>query len=589
MAELTPFTLTNDADGSTALAAGTTTSMTLAVTNRSGADIGLAAGTSQLVLGLPTAFFTAAQLTAMVVTARGWTGKAAADGKITVVCAEDITWAQAQTITVTIAQMRSDATPGTQMVHLTLSVPGNVSRNPTQPLTVTAPPSPSPLPLPLAASLSGGGVIYRSSASDPLVNTLVLTLKNTSNQVIRTARPGPEVSPPQVRISFVYGTSAGALAPVPAGSESPPADSATRIRAATAVGEADWGVTSVPVIDHGQPAWILTPADDNTALFGPATSDTANYSVEFSQIRSFNEPGPTQVIVLCTGFTRDATTRYSDLVLVLGLDKADPPPTRGLLAFGAPEAAVLTATQPGQSLPVRLRWTMYAGVARVRFLSSSPLVPSWDQRYPDPAPLGSDFADIAVPAPPQSQALFTTLQAFDGNGSFLNQAQFTIDIQVAYVTDRTGYVYPVLRYGSTLWMTADYRYDTGTGTSVYGGQALPAAPAGRLYEWATANGNAPDGWQLPSPDDWHALISDPAWAAQPFSALTSGGVAGFDAVLGGAWLASQYLGGGSTGYYWTSAAGGAMQFIKNPSPGAVVPMSNVAAGARLAVRYVRHL
>src|ERR1700679_63917 len=105
MAELTPFTLTNDADGSTTLAAGTATSMTLAVTNRSGADIDLAAGTSQLVLGLPTAFFTAAQLTAMVVTAPGWTGTAATDGKITVVCAADVTWAQAQTVKVTIAQL----------------------------------------------------------------------------------------------------------------------------------------------------------------------------------------------------------------------------------------------------------------------------------------------------------------------------------------------------------------------------------------------------------------------------------------------------------------------------------------------------
>src|ERR1019366_9029879 len=230
MAELTPFTLTNDADGSSALAAGTETSMTLTVTNRSGADIGLVAGTSQLVLELPTAFFTAAQMTAMVATAPGWKGSATADGTITVVCAGNHTWVQAEPVKVTIAPVRSDAAPGIQMVYLTLAVPGNVSKNPTQPLTVTAPPSTTPLPLPLAASLSGGGVIYRSSASDPLVNTLVLTLKNTSNQVI-----GP-----------------------------PPGDSAFQIRAATAVGEADWGATSLPVSDHGQPTWILTPADDNT-------------------------------------------------------------------------------------------------------------------------------------------------------------------------------------------------------------------------------------------------------------------------------------------------------------------------------------
>src|ERR1035437_2340870 len=235
----------------------------------------------------------------------------------------------------------------------------------------------------------GGLAVLQRSASDPLVNTLVLTLKNTSNQVIRTVKPASG-TPPQVKVSFVYGTSAGALAPIPQGSGPPPGDSAFQIRAATAVGEADWGATSLPVSDHGQPTWILTPADDNTQLFGAATGDTANYSVEFSQIRSFNEPGPTQMIVLCTGFTKDATTRYDDLVLVLDLDKADPPATRGLLAFGAPDAAVLVASRPGESLPVKFRWTMYAGVAKVRFLSSSPLVPSWCVPYPNRAGLRSE-------------------------------------------------------------------------------------------------------------------------------------------------------------------------------------------------------
>jgi uncharacterized protein (TIGR02145 family) len=160
---------------------------------------------------------------------------------------------------------------------------------------------------------------------------------------------------------------------------------------------------------------------------------------------------------------------------------------------------------------------------------------------------------------------------------------------VAYVIDRNNHVYQVQRYGGTLWMTEDYQYDTGTGDSVYGDRAAPPAPAGRLYEWATANANAPEGWQLPSQDDWNALINDPAWVKQPFQALSGNGAAKFGAVLGGASMASQYLGLGSTGYYWTALAGSAMQFISHPSPGAVSRLGNVAAGSRLAVRYVRHL
>jgi hypothetical protein len=84
--------------------------------------------------------------------------------------------------------------------------------------------------LPLAATLSGGGVIYCSSPADPLAHTLELTLKNTSqNGAIFTA--GTQVASPQIMVSFVYGTTAGALAPVTWKGLTPPGDSAFNIKA----------------------------------------------------------------------------------------------------------------------------------------------------------------------------------------------------------------------------------------------------------------------------------------------------------------------------------------------------------------------
>lgn len=607
MADLMPFTLTNDADGTEALAAGTDTAMTLTVTNRTAGVLDLTSGTTVLILKLPDQFFTAQQMTAMQPTADGWTGVAAADGTITFTCSRDGTWEQASALEFHIAHMRSDATPPkTLPIYLQPKVkvpnPGpTVPKVVSWTLSLKLPPGTKP-PLPLAASLSGAGVVYSSSASDPLVNTLVLTLKNTSLAPISTlVKPA---GTPQVLISFVYGTSAGALAPSSWGpNDPPPADSAWRIHAEPEVAEVHWQVAN-PDGSNPPPAWTLTPASDNGELFGPASSDTANFSVKFSEIRSFTEPGHTQMVVLCTGFMKDAQTQYQDLLITLDLDKTDPPATRGLLAFDSPEPVVVAAT-PDVPLKLTFRWTMYAGVAKVRLVTSSRAVPAWERSYSNPQPLAFDKAEITIPAPPNDEALFVTLQAFAGGGppehpaavvtgplgTFLNQAQYTVALQTMYVTDDVGTVYPVQRFGNTLWMLADYSLPTTSGSSVYPGNPAKG-PAGRLYEWSAAHDRAPQGWTLPTEADWQALISDPAWAAAPFQALVYGGTSGFNAVLGGRYI-GQYDRQNSAGYYWMAAPQLAMQFLSHPGdqpPGVVVKLATPTTPAtQMSVRYVRHL
>ena len=73
-------------------------------------------------------------------------------------------------------------------------------------------------------------MIYCSSPADPLAHTLELTLKNTSeNSAICTA--GTHVGSPQIMVSFVYDTTAGALAPVTWKGQTPLGDSAYNIKA----------------------------------------------------------------------------------------------------------------------------------------------------------------------------------------------------------------------------------------------------------------------------------------------------------------------------------------------------------------------
>ena len=93
---------------------------------------------------------------------------------------------------------------------------------------------------------------------------------------------------------------------------------------------------------------------------------------------------------------------------------------------------------------------------------------------------------------------------------------------------------------------------------------------GRLYSWAAAQQacrSLGDGWRLPTNDDWKEMANhygglredtaDLGRAA--YTALLSGGSAGFNAVLGGGRTdkSGEYLRGDAHGFYWTATESGA--------------------------------
>ncbi len=84
-----------------------------------------------------------------------------------------------------------------------------------------------------------------------------------------------------------------------------------------------------------------------------------------------------------------------------------------------------------------------------------------------------------------------------------------------FTDSRDGQTYHWVRYGQTDWMTENYRYNAGPGSSsIYLDVAdyhdnptdstyLPKY--GRLYSQAGALMACPDGWRLPTDDDWKQL------------------------------------------------------------------------------------
>jgi uncharacterized protein (TIGR02145 family) len=594
-----PFGLavTNAASGDSVLLAGVTATLTITVVNNTGADIALAsgAGAAAFSVNLPIPeFFSLDQLQAMTVTASGWTGTLdAPDQAINITCTRDGTWANGHTLTFTLVNVTSGGPPGTRTVTL---VPSNLGDNAPldvgAELAVTSPPRPGNLQLTdvLQVTLDSQGSVLRSkSSADPLSNTLYLTLKNTGATAL--AAGGKRFGNPQVLVSFIYGNTSGALAPDKSdATDGHQLGSAWEITPGIASAQLPW--TTVKPRQDSQdhdPQWTLTPAPDNMTLLGPASTDQANVTFSFSNVVSITPAGHTQMLVLCTGFAKDAQTSYDDHLFVLDIVKVDAPPTRGLLSFFGPDP-VIPVSDPKSQLTIPLRWSMF-NVASVQLLSSSQTVAVQRKNYPvPPKPVDYDTTKVILPAPPASEAIFFTLQAFDAGGGYLNSRQFTAYAQVSYLMDTNGHVYPIALIGSTYWMLQNYQLAS-AGSYDYGDSPGNETSFGRLYD-SRVLAQPPAGWSVPTVADWNALFGFYGDAKQAYTALADGGRSGFNARLGGR-RSIQPSGSGLYeqmyvyGYYWAAPGNVCAQFSSvsgQASAGAPVPNP----GTGLSVRFIRH-
>jgi hypothetical protein len=460
--------------GDTIVRVGVTASLKIAIVNNSGTTIALASGAAAAVFGIylpsPT-FFSLDQLRAMRVTADGWSGTLdAPDLAINISCTQGGTWAAGATLTFTITGVVSSAPPGSDSVTIVPSnMAGDMPLSLEAPLAVANPPKPGNLQLPdvLQVTLDSQGSVLRSaSSSDPLSNTLYMTLKNVGAAALATG--STRSGNPQVHVSFVYGNTSGALAPDTFDpKKGPQTGSAWNITVGIASAQSPWsGTNPRPDREERHPQWVLTPSQNNIQVLGPAGGEKANVTFSFSNLVSITPTGHTQMFVLCTGFAKDASTAYDDHLFVLDIVKLDAPPTRGLISFFGPEP-VIAISDPNAQVEIPLRWTMF-DVASVQLLSSSPAVAPLRKAYATPPkPLDYDNTTVTVPTPHTSEAIFLTLQAFDAGGGYLNSQQFTAFAQVSYVIDAAGHVYPIALIGGTFWMLENYQYPAGD-SYVYG-------------------------------------------------------------------------------------------------------------------------
>jgi uncharacterized protein (TIGR02145 family) len=144
------------------------------------------------------------------------------------------------------------------------------------------------------------------------------------------------------------------------------------------------------------------------------------------------------------------------------------------------------------------------------------------------------------------------LSVFFLTGLILNGQQFG-----SFVDQRDDKTYKTVKIGEQIWMRENLNFDMGKGSWCYDKDSKKCDEYGRLYNWKTAMNACPDGWHLPTKEEFEKMLLEIEWTPElQFRGIQKGGSKGFDALFAGGRgdrkHKGEFYGLGEGTFFWTS-------------------------------------
>ena len=149
----------------------------------------------------------------------------------------------------------------------------------------------------------------------------------------------------------------------------------------------------------------------------------------------------------------------------------------------------------------------------------------------------------------------------DNNSTDTNQPQ------VGEITDsRDNMVYKTVKLGTQTWFSENLNFNSGD-SKCYDDNPANCFVYGKLYNGNEAQSACPDGWHLPTTDEWQILFDylggiDTAHVFVAPGAMLQGNFVDFNLLAGGQKFIN-YVDLSVKGHYWTSTDGGYPDSYRN--------------------------